>query len=72
MSDEGGGPASEGEDDDAGPAGMLLMIGLLDVLLIGTALYALSLGEPFVGGGILAFALLLTGIDVWLYRRGSF
>lgn len=59
------------EEDEAGPAGVLLMIGLLDVLLFGTALWALSLGEPFVGGGILALALLLTSVDAWLYRRGS-
>lgn len=59
------------EEDGEGPAGMLLMIGVLDVLLFGTALYAFSLDEPFVGGGILALALLLTGIDAWLYRRGS-
>lgn len=59
------------EEDGEGPAGMLLMIGVLDVLLFGTALYTLSLGEPVAGGGILALALLLTGIDAWLYRRGS-
>lgn len=59
-------------DDEGGPAGMLLMIGVLDVLLLGTGAYALSLGEPLAGAGILGFALLLTGIDLWLYRRGSF
>lgn len=58
-------------EDDSGPAGMLLMIGTLDVLLLGTALYALSLGEPVAGAAILALALLLTGIDLWLYRRRS-
>lgn len=65
---------ADGEDngDEGGPAGMLLSIAMLDLLLIGTALYAFSLGEPFAGGVILAVALLLTGIDVWLYRHGSF
>lgn len=69
---EAGDGADEDDGDEGGPVGTLLMIGLLDVLLVGTALYAFSLGEPFAGGGILAFALVLTGIDVWLYRRGSF
>lgn len=67
--------ADEGEnasDEAGGPAGMLLMIGTLDLVLLGIALYAFSLGEPTVGGGILALALVLTGIDVFLYRRGSF
>ncbi|MCL7417201.1 MAG: hypothetical protein M8354_05110 [Halalkalicoccus sp.] len=77
--------ANEGEDaertaadeeaeseNSGGLGGMLLMIGFLDVLLLGVALYAFSLGAPTVGGGILALALLLTGIDVFLYRRGSF
>lgn len=59
-------------EDGGGLGGMLLMIGSLDLLLFGVALYALSLGEPTIGGGILALALLLTGIDLWLYRRGSF
>lgn len=65
---------ADGEDtgDEGGPAGMLLSIAMLDLLLLGTALYAFSLSEPFAGGVILAVALLLTGIDVWLYRRGSF
>lgn len=65
---------ADGEDngDEGGPAGMLLSTAMLDLLLVGTALYAFSLGEPFAGGVILAVALLLTGIDVWLYRRGSF
>lgn len=64
----------EGASDEVGGGlgGMLLMIGFLDVLLIALALYAFSLGEPTVAAGILALALLLTGIDVWLYRRGSF
>jgi hypothetical protein len=69
---EAGDGAVEDDGDEGGPVGTLLMIGLLDLLLVGTALYAFSLGEPFAGGGILAFALVLTGIDVWLYRRGSF
>ena len=71
--DEAGGNRDEGGDGSgSGPAGMLLSIALLDVMLFGMALWALSIGEAFVGGGIFLFALLLTGIDVWLYRRGSF
>ncbi|WP_336345855.1 hypothetical protein [Halalkalicoccus ordinarius] len=62
----------ENDGDEGGPAGMILSIATLDLLLVGTGLYAFSLGEPFAGGVILAVALLLTGIDVWLYRRGSF
>ncbi len=62
----------EGSDESGGPAGMLLMIGTLDLVLLGIALYAFSLGEPTVSGGILTLALVLTGIDVFLYRRGSF
>lgn len=61
-----------GERDEGGPAGMLLSIAMLDLLLLATALYAFSLGEPFAGGVVLAVALVLTGIDLWLYRRGSF
>ncbi|KYH27358.1 hypothetical protein HAPAU_00240 [Halalkalicoccus paucihalophilus] len=67
--------ASDGSNDDetgGGLGGVLLMIGFLDVLLFGVALYAFSLGAPIVGAGILALALLLTGIDLLLYRRGSF
>ncbi|MDL5361558.1 hypothetical protein [Halalkalicoccus sp. NIPERK01] len=71
MSDEEGRTAGDGDEGD-GLGGMLLMIGFLDVLLLGVALYAFSLSDPTVGTGILALALLLTGIDVWLYRRGSF
>lgn len=63
---------NETDDSGGGLGGMLLMIGFLDVLLIGVALYAFSLGEPTVAGGILALAIVLTGIDLWLYRRGSF
>ena len=63
MSDEEGRTASEGEEG-GGLGGMLLMIGFLDVLLLGVALYAFSLGDPTVGTGILAIALLLTGIGV--------
>lgn len=69
MSEDGDG---EGNGDGGGPAGMLLMIAMLDLLLLATALYAFSLGEAAAGGTILTIALLLTGIDVWLYRRGSF
>lgn len=61
-----------GERGEGGPAGMLLSIAMLDLLLLATALYAFSLGEPFAGGVVLAVALVLTGIDLWLYRRGSF
>lgn len=66
------GSESEGEESDGGLGGMLLMIAFLDLLLLGLAAYAFSLGEPTAGAGILAFALLLTGIDLFLYRRGSF
>ncbi|WP_122088560.1 hypothetical protein [Halalkalicoccus subterraneus] len=66
------GSESEGDESGGGLGGMLLMIGILDLLLLGVALYAFSLGAPTVGGGILALALLLTGIDLFLYRRGSF
>ncbi|MCH7660656.1 MAG: hypothetical protein IH933_08780 [Euryarchaeota archaeon] len=69
---ENGGNETENESDGGGLGGMLLMIAFLDILLLGVALYAFSLGEPTVAAGILILALLLTGIDVWLYRRGSF
>lgn len=69
-SDESGGGAER--DDEGGPAGMLLSIALLDLLLFATALYAFSAGEPTAGSGILALAFVLTAVDVWLYRRGSF
>lgn len=69
---ENAGTASDDEGAGGGLGGMLLMIGFLDLLLFGVALYALSLGEPTVGAGILALALVLTGIDLFLYRRGSF
>lgn len=72
MSEDADSDAEADGGDEDGPAGMLLSIATLDLLLLGTALYAFSLGEPFAGGVILAVALLLTGIDVWLYRRGSF
>lgn len=62
----------ERDEKEGGPAGMLLMIGILDVLLLGIGAYALSLGEPLAGAGIVGLALLLTGVDLWLYRRGSF
>lgn len=63
---------SENDEEGGGLGGLLLMIGFLDVLLLGVALYAFSLGEPTVASGILALALVLTGIDLFLYRRGSF
>jgi hypothetical protein len=70
MSENGG---NETENESGGGlGGMLLMIGFLDILLLGVALYAFSLGEPTVAAGILTLALLLTGIDIWLYRHGSF
>jgi cbb3-type cytochrome oxidase subunit 3 len=69
---ENGRNETENESDGGGLGGMLLMIAFLDILLLGVALYAFSLGEPTVAAGILILALLLTGIDVWLYRRGSF
>ncbi|MEM4780007.1 MAG: hypothetical protein QXG03_00350 [Halalkalicoccus sp.] len=65
-------PESEDQESGGGLGGMLLMIGFLDALLIALALYAFSLGEPTAGAGILALALVLTGIDLFLYRRGSF
>ncbi len=71
MSEDGRRPADD-DDGDGGPAGMVLMVGTLDLLLFGTALYAFSLGASAVGMGVLVLASVLTGIDVWLYRRGSF
>ncbi|ADJ15840.1 hypothetical protein [Halalkalicoccus jeotgali] len=67
--------ADDGKSTDEGSGGlggMLLMIGVLDLLLLGLAAYTFSLGEPTAGTGILALALVLTGIDLFLYRRGSF
>lgn len=69
MSDEENGAAET--EEGSGLGGMLLMIGFLDLLLFGLALYAFSLGEPTAGAGILVLAILLTGIDLLLYRRGS-
>lgn len=68
MSEEDGAANTAG---NGGLGGMLLMIGLLDLLLFAFALYAFSLGEPTAGAGILGLATLLTGIDLLLYRRGS-
>jgi hypothetical protein len=72
MSENGENETEDENGGSGGLGGMLLMIGFLDLLLLGVALYAFSLGEPTVAAGILTLALLLTGIDVWLYRRGSF
>jgi hypothetical protein len=69
---ETGENADENDEEGGGPAGMLLSIALLDLLLFGVALYAFSAGETAAGAGVLALALALTGVDVWLYRRGSF
>lgn len=64
------GDEGEGEEE-TGPAGMLLSIALLDLLLFGLAAYAFSVGEPGAGAGVLGLAVLLTGVDLLLYRRGS-
>lgn len=61
--DDGGG--------NGGPAGAVLAIAFLDLLLLATALRAFSLGALGSGAAILALAGALTGIDLWLYRRGS-
>lgn len=51
---------------------MVLMVGVLDTVLVALALWAFSVGAPGPGAGILTLACVLTGIDLWLYRRGSF
>lgn len=61
-----------GSENDSGPAGMVLMVGVLDTVLVALALWAFSVGASGPGAGILTLACVLTGIDLWLYRRGSF
>ncbi len=55
-----------------GRAGRVLWVGVLDTVLVALALWAFSVGAPGPGAGILTLACVLTGIDLWLYRRGSF
>lgn len=56
---------------DSAPGGLLVMLTILDLLVVAMAVWAFSIGAQGPGTGILALAVVLTGVDLWLYRRGS-